>query len=214
MLNSLLNLQPLTLLEVANAPQMREAFIHPDKGRFECPYWYFQHMDSDGRLVVASPGGRLEAIDALEVMNVIPRPTIRVMAMPVSTFHERMRMSHAERARTLRPDCYQPACVRAAQRGPSGFSYYVWFDRPEWNVRPSFAAPLMDGERARLLPLTSRRNMPVSNSASPSNWSSDAAAEGIEKLHAKKASAFIAAAIKSKSRTISKLAALDAAIQP
>lgn len=214
MLNSLLDLQPLTLIEVASAPAMREAFTHPGKGRFECPYWFFQHLDSDGRLVVSSPGGRLETIDALDVMNVIPRPTIRVMAMPASTFLERIHMSHAELARTLSPDCYEPACVRAAQRGTSGFSYYVWFDRPELNDRPAFAAPLMDGERARLLPLTLRRNMPVSNAASSSNWSADSASEGIEKVHAKKASAFIAAALQSKSRTITKLAALDAALQP
>ncbi|MFN9475144.1 hypothetical protein [Acidovorax sp.] len=202
------------MIDVANAPAMRDAFINPSKGRFECPYWFFQHLDSDGRLVVASPGGRLEKIDALDVMNVIPRPAIRVMAMPVSTFHARLSMSPAERARSLGPACYQPACVRAAQAGRAGFSYYVWFDRPELNELPSFIAPLMDGEHARLRPITSRRNMPVSNSASSSNWSADSVAAGIEKAHAKKAGSFIAAAIQAKSKMVTKLAAVDAALQP
>lgn len=213
LLNSLLNLTPLTLIEVASPPVMREAFRSPSSGRFECPYWFFQYVDADGMLVVAAAGGRQAKIDAIDVMNVIPMQPVRVMAMPSETWLQRLSMDHGARRKAPAADCYEPASVMSARRERTGtFSYCVWFDRTELNTSPGCLAPLMDGEHRRIEQLTRRARMPVDNMKSPSYWSADNAAAAISRLHAKKAAAFFDSALKHNSRRTSKLAGLDAAV--
>jgi hypothetical protein len=212
MLNKLFKLPPLTMVEIADRSTLREAFIEPRKGLFECPYWFFQRVHADGRLVVASPGGGLENVDAIDVMNIIPTEPIRVMAMPSQIFIKRLGLSHQERYDTRGPECFRPAYVMAAQRDRfGGFDYNVWFEAHEFNVSSTYTAPLLDGERERLKPLTTRRNMPVRNLSTSANWSSDTKAQGIERTHAKKAKSFVAAAMQGKSRMVARHCGLDAA---
>lgn len=214
MLNSLLNLKPLTLVEVASRTVMREAFLNPSSGRFECPYWFFQHLDADGTLVVAGPGGHEAKLSAIDVMNLIPRGPVKVMAMPLATFMQRLSLDPVVLHKTLTADCYEPASVMAARRERRGdFSYTVWFDRAELNTSTTFTAPLMDGEARRIKPLTRRANMPVRNMTSPSSWSADNAAALIGRVHSRKATAFFDAALRHNAVMTSRLAALDAAIQ-
>jgi hypothetical protein len=90
MLNSILNLTPLTLIEVASKRVIREAsqWSRMYEAPKELPYWFFQGMHSEGEMLIASPSGHGERISALDVMNVIPTEPIRTLAVPPSRFNE------------------------------------------------------------------------------------------------------------------------------
>lgn len=209
-LNALLQLLPLTLVEVADKRALREAHIGPAKDVYQCPYWFFQHVHADGRLVVASPGGGRENIDAVDVMNIIPTEPMRVMAMPRCIFESRLRDTSPTKYQRQVPEHYHPACVMGAQRDRwGGFNYHVWFDDPDFNVSGTYTAPLLDADRARIKPLTSRRTMPVSNFRSSANWSAGTKASQIADFHAKKAADFVAASLKGEQRKLAKLCSLD-----
>lgn len=190
MLNTIMGIKPLSLLEVASTRVIREAtqWSRMHGGAAEQPYWFFQGLRHDGLLMIASPGGHSEAIEALDVMNVIPMEPIRVLAMPPRRF---------ALARTLKPgspELYAPACVLNAVRTRYDFEYRVLFDDDSLNESSSWLAPLAAGERARLAPLTRRTRMPVS-SMSSANWSADGYPNKIERRHVKACRLFFSKAL-------------------
>lgn len=72
--NTLLSLRPLDLVEISSKDVIKEAryFSRMNMGAsIDTPYWFFQRIDSDGAIVVASPSGYTEKIDATDISNVI-----------------------------------------------------------------------------------------------------------------------------------------------
>lgn len=211
LLSNLLNLAPLTKVEVSDKTAIRESRIASSNGFTDLPYWYFQHIHTNGSMVVSTSGGCRSNIDAMDVMNILPSKPIRVMAMPSSVFIMRLSLHYPECTTAPTLDCYHPAYVMRAQRDAWGnFDYNVWFENPDLNTNSKFAAPLMDGERQRLKSLTKRCNMPVRNLSATSNWSEDSQARKIERQHAKHAKAFIAAALQGNAKIKTRMASLDA----
>lgn len=206
MLNQILQLTPLTLIEVADKHALRDAAIGHRLRPWVCPYWFFQHVHADGRLTVSSPGGGRENIDAIDIMNIIPTEPIRTMAMPSSVFLDRLCLPYSERNRSEDSKSYHPGYVMAAHRDRwANFDYNIWFDNPEFNVSSTYFAPLPAAERDRLKKLTTRQNMPVRNLSAKSNWSCDSLPLRNEAAHIKKAKLFLVAALQGKSREIEKL---------
>lgn len=190
MLNSILNLTPLTLIEVASKRVIREAsqWSRMYEVPKELPYWFFQGMHSEGEMLIASPSGHGERISALDVMNVIPTAPIRTLAVPPSRFNELGRHKPGS------PEPYAPASVLCAIRTRYGFEYQVLFDDEGLRTSSTWLAPLAPGERERLKPLTRRTRMPVS-SMSSANWSADAEPKKIERHHAKACKHFFSRAL-------------------
>ncbi len=190
MLNSILNLTPLTLLEVASKRVIREAtqWSRMHTVLKELPYWFFQGMHSEGEMLIASPAGHTELISALDVMNVIPMEPIRTLAVPPSRFKD---LGRHERGSL---ELYAPASVVSAMRSRWGFEYRVLFDDEALRTSSTWLAPLAPGERERLKPLTRRTRMPVS-SMSSANWSADAEPKKIERHHAKACKHFFSRAL-------------------
>ena len=208
-LGALLRFSPLTLLEVADRHAIRESSIAPRKGHLELPYWFFQY-EEEGQLVVATPGGMRSRVAPEEVTNVVQAPSVRVMAMPRSVFIERLR--HVPSAQVSEePSSYRPAFVVLAQRDRWGsFDYHVRFEDPAFNDSDTYFAPLLASDRARIKPLTNRRNMPVRNYSASSPWSCDAKSRSSERARAKLAKAFFSAALQGDPIRTHKLSELDA----
>lgn len=190
MLNTIMGIKPLSLLEVASKRVSREAtqWSRMHGGPAEQPYWFFQGLRHDGLLMISSPGGHAEALQAQDVMNIIPMEPIRVLAMPPSRFALARKLSPGS------PELYAPACVVNAIRTRYSFEYRVLFDDDSLNESSSWIAPLAAGERARLAPLTRRTRMPVS-SMSSSNWSADGEIKKITRANQKACSAFFSKAL-------------------
>ena len=191
MLNTILNLTPLTLLEVASRPIIREAaqWARMHSMPLEQPFWFYQGLHPSGALQVASPSGHGELIDALDVMTIIPAEPIRTRAMPPCHF---LLWQKAQRsgARAVPKELYAPGSVLGAQRDRWGrFEYRVLFDDPTLNTSSTWLAPLPDDERSRLHGLTRRTRMPII-SKSAAGWSADGEAKKIERRNRKACSAF------------------------
>lgn len=148
-----LGLQPLDRVQI-NDRAAREAFWldarHPEAA--ELPFWYFQRVDKDGRLELASPGGRLVRVQPNDVCDVRRAEPVLVQAMPKSVFMERSRIPVAERQGAVPPSCYAPAHVLRVvkDRWNRVDMVFVRFVDPGLNVDEPWAAPLKDGERMRL----------------------------------------------------------------
>lgn len=208
MLNTLLSLRPLDLVEISSKDVIKEAryFSRMNMGAsIDTPYWFFQRIDSDGAIVVASPSGYTEKIDATDISNVIRTDQIRTMAMPAAKLRRKLG------ARCVAEDLYAPASIVSAMRDRWGrFEYRVWFDEAELNESETYFAPLADGEKNRLHPLTVRTRMPVMCAKGAAPWSSDRASRKIAVKHQKLANDFIAAVLGGNRRTVTRLASLDA----
>lgn len=190
-LNAILNLTPLTLVEVASRRLIREAaqWARMHSTPVEQPYWFYQGLHTDGSLLVAAPSGHTERIDALDVMAIIPAEPIRTKAMPPVHFLEWQKAQRSG-ARAVPHELYAPGSVLGATRDRWGrFEYRVLFDDPALNTSSTWLAPLPDDERKQLYALTKRTRMPVS-SKSASNWSADSEAKKIERRNRKACSAF------------------------
>lgn len=196
MLNSILSLTPLTLVEVATKRLLREAasWSRMNSAPLEQPYWFYQGMHKDGKLIVASPGGSTELIDALDVMNIIPMEPIRTRAMSPRHYIEWDGMNR--RGIRIPPDAlYSPCSVLGAIKVRYGrFDYFVAFDDPSLNTSSTWQAPIPDEERARLLSLTRRTRMPVRSSSS-AGWSSDSEVQKIERTAQRECRGFFSQAL-------------------
>ncbi|WP_087864233.1 hypothetical protein [Comamonas thiooxydans] len=191
MLNAILNLTPLTLLEVATRRIIREAEqrARMDSTPLEQPFWFYQGLHPDGSLLVASPSGHIERIDALDVMSIIPTEPIRTKAMPPARFLE-WQKARPGCAQARPSDLYEPGVVLGATADNRGrFEYRVLFDDPALNTSATWLAPLPDEERIKLSSLTKRTRMPVSGK-SGANWSADAESKKIERRSRKACGAF------------------------
>lgn len=208
MLNSLLSLQPLDLVEVSSKAVIREALAFSRQGpnrALETPYWFFQRIHESGALVVASPSGSVQCIEATDISHIIKQEPIRTMAMPAAQLRKKLGTTFSS------ADLFAAASVVSAMRDRWGrFEYRVWFDDPGLNESHTFFAPLASGERNRLMPLTRRTRMPVAFGRGAASWSADAESRKIVSRHQKKAAEFIAAALGGNRRTVARLAALDA----
>ncbi len=209
-LGALLQLTPLTLLEIADKRALRDASIGPGDDGLAFPYWFFQY-EEDGELIVASPGGTRSRVSPQDVAGIVRTDPIRVLAMPRSVFADRLRLPLA--ARNGKPDLtnFHPASVLRAQRDRWGhFDYWVRFDEPRFNESDTFIAPLLDEERARIKPLTNRRCMPVRSHTGFSAWSCDAKAKTAQHRDAKHMRALITAALEGNWAKAARLSERDA----
>lgn len=195
-MGSMLNIQPLTLLEVASQRTICEAaqWSRMHGASMEQPYWFFQYVQ-DGMLVISTPGGHAECVDPLEVSNIIPAEPVRVMAMPPCRWGDWSKRTRATSTQDALAELVAPASVIAALRDRWGrFEYRVRFDEPALNTSSSWLAPMLQSERDRLKPITKRTRMPVVSQSSAS-WSVTGQPKTIERQYAKACNAFFARAL-------------------
>ncbi|UDM18850.1 hypothetical protein [Vogesella sp. XCS3] len=169
-----LGLRPLDRLQINDTKEMAEMYFGIRAGRpEELPFFYFQRVVND-RLEVMAPGGYKTVVHPTDVCDIIPGKPVIVRAMPQPVFLDRLKIAAHDRA-APGEECYADAYVLHANKNRwNQVEPYVWFIDERLNAtgRP-WLAPVHPDDRARLIKVARRTNMPVTSTTSKGNHSAD-----------------------------------------
>lgn len=201
-LGGVLNLARMDRVQVLSQRTIREARL----GRIvrpgvllepEYPYWFFQCVDTEGRLVLRSPGGYMEKVDPLDVCDIQAGNPLRVRAMPRTLFLERLSRPVTKPGVQFYVDAdFYWATVMFVSKDKWGRvdRVHVLFDDDRFNDDerwPTFSVPVLDEDR-RMLNMRARRTiLPVIGARCAAGFSADHGLAAAERKHAREVRGFI-----------------------